>query len=310
MSETVHFEVAVAVLALMRAKRASSTQISDVLRSRERLGSTLGLDARTEDVLSLFGVDKPSINGTLASARELLEKSLALGIRPLHLGHSDYPPQLRSIVDAPPLIHVRGDMKSFRKLPGVAIVGTRNATAHGLTIAQRIAAFIGAEGYPVISGLALGIDAAAHEGALQAGAPTIAVLAHGLKAASPKTNAHLAQRILDQGGAWVSEHAIDVSARPEYFVHRNRIQVGLSCASIIVEGQEKSGSMTQAEFCLRNRRALFAVLPDKGTVTVTQHELPTMLVRLRGATPIRSKDDYPLLLQTVRRKAEELREVP
>ena len=86
---------------------------------------------------------------------------------------------------------------------------------------------------------------------------------------------------------------------------RNRIQVGLACASIIVEGQEKSGSMTQAEFCIRSRRLLFGVLPAPGAALVTQNKLPSMPVTQRGATPIRSRDDYPMMLERISARARE-----
>jgi len=306
MIEGTDFDIAVAVLALFRAKRIGPSQAREFLGDAQRLSALRESHASAHDVLEMLGLRFGEINGTLAEARRLLEKGVEHGIVPIHLGHPRYPNDLRSILDAPPILHVRGDVSVLEKLPGVAIVGTRNATAHGLTIAERIASTVGAVGYPIISGLALGIDAAAHEGALKANATTIAVLAHGLRAASPRTNAHLAARILENGGAWVSEHAIDVPALPEYFVHRNRIQVGLSCASIIVEGRERSGSMTQAEFCLRNKRALFAVLPEGGKTVSTQHELPMMLVRERGATPIRSKDDYPEMLASIKQRKDEM----
>jgi DNA processing protein len=307
MSDATHLDIAVVVLGMLRAKRLTTTEALAFLGDTTTIESLVSADARVDDVANRIGIQKGELNATFSEARATLQKGIDAGVQPIHYGHPAYPKNLRSIVDAPPILHVRGNMAAFDGLPGVAIVGTRRATAHGLVIAERIASFIGAAGYPVVSGLALGIDAAAHEGALKANAPTIAVLAHGLKAASPKANAHLAARILEQGGAWVSEHTIDVPARPEYFVHRNRIQVGLSCASIIVEGQEKSGSMTQAEFCLRNKRTLFAVLPEFDSAVSTQHELPRMLVRQRGATAIRSRADYPALLDVVARRASEMR---
>lgn len=308
MSDATHFEIAIAIQGMLRAKRITVTDALSFLGNVSAIDALVSLDARVDDVAIHFGIQKGELNATFSEARATLQKGLDIGVQPIHYGHQAYPRHLRSIVDAPPILHVRGNIAAFDGLPGVAIVGTRRATAHGLVIAERIATFVGAAGYPVVSGLALGIDAAAHEGALKSATPTIAVLAHGLKAASPKTNAHLAARILEQGGAWVSEHTIDVPARPEYFVHRNRIQVGLSCASIIVEGQEKSGSMTQAEFCLRNKRALFAVLPESESAVSTQHELPRILVRQRGATAIRSRADYAAMLEVVGRRAQEMKE--
>jgi len=241
------------------------------------------------------------------AARRVIERGLEHGILPITIDRDDYPITLRDIEDAPPIIYVRGNLQALKVVPGVAVVGTRKATPHGLTISERLSEFLSTNRVSVVSGLALGIDAAAHVGALKGAAPTIAVLAHGLEKASPKANSFLADRILEAGGAWLSEHALGVSARPEYFVLRNRIQVGLSCASVIVEGEIRSGSATQAEYCLRNRRLLFAVLPDPSARVNIASSLPQQLVLSRGAFAIRSRADYTGVLRAVEEKASEMR---
>jgi DNA processing protein len=262
------------------------------------------LDLSTiDDVLTLAGVQRAEVNKSMSDALETLEKGQRLGIHALPIISPSYPTTLRGINDAPPVLFVRGNLAALEALPGIAVVGTRKATTHGAIIAERIAQHISTEGLPVVSGLAMGIDAAAHEGAMKGTSPTIAVLAHGLEKASPAMNRPLADRILDTGGLWVSEHAIGTSAKPEFFVLRNRIQVGLSSASIIVEGEEKSGSRTQAEFCIQNRRTLFAVLPEPGSQVSTRSELPRMLVSQRGAVPIYSKADYPGMIELARKRA-------
>lgn len=292
------FEVSAAVLALIQSKRCTLSLLRDIF-SNTYIGTA-------EDLLNIVDVSKASISAAYSNALSIIETGLRSGIRPIVYSSDDYPQSLRTIADAPVILYVRGSLEALALAPGIAVVGTRKATMHGITIAERVSSYIGDSGITVISGLALGIDAAAHEGALRSSTPTIAVLAHGLEKASPRANAHLADRILDHGGAWVSEHPIGVAARPEFFVQRNRIQVGLASASIIVEGEEKSGSMTQAEFCLRNRRVLAAVLPDPGGITTTQHLLPQMLVSSRGAFPIRSKEDYPTLVAMANAKKAEL----
>ncbi|HJV95359.1 MAG TPA: DNA-processing protein DprA, partial [Albitalea sp.] len=113
-----------------------------------------------------------------------------------------------------------------------------------------------------------------------------------LEKAQPKANAGLGQRILDAGGVWVSEHGHGVPASPDHFPLRNRIQVGLSVGSIVVEGAINSGTSVHAAYCLREKRVLFAVLPDGVS---THHDLPRSLI-LRGAQPIRSREDYPGML--------------
>lgn len=291
-------EISVVALALVLSKRLTIAGLRELLTQEKELSA--------EKILELCELTRPAINGSISTARSTIESGLAIGIVPLPICSDVYPVTLKQISDAPPILYVRGNVDALKLTPGISVVGTRKATKHGITIAERIAIFISEAGLPVISGLALGIDAAAHEGALKTSTPTVAVLAHGLDKANPRANAHLADRILEQGGVWVSEHPFKTPARPEYFVQRNRIQVGLSCASVIVEGEERSGSMTQAEFCIRNRRELFAVLPDSSGPVSTQHQLPKMLVAHRGAIPISSKTDYPELLRLALLKSEEL----
>ncbi|NQY06432.1 MAG: DNA-protecting protein DprA [Flavobacteriaceae bacterium] len=207
-----------------------------------------------------------------------------------------YPSHLKAINNPPIVLHVRGNVDLLSTINGIAVVGSRNTSKAGVIIANRIASQAVEKDWVVVSGLALGIDAAAHSGALSVGkrGATIAVLAHGLETARPVSNKKLGFDILENGGAWVSEHAIGVPAHRNHFVPRNRIQLGLSVGSIIVEAEEKSGSITQAKFCVQQKRPLFAVVPEtpknplKLICSGTQ-----MLVAQFGANPLTSKRDYP-----------------
>lgn len=296
------FDLSVATLALLRSGKQSQASVRSLLL---RFLSDLSIESSAEALLSAAAIRPGELGASAAWARGVLQQGLDLGIVPVPISSAAYPPMLRQIADAPAILYVRGSMSALSQV-GIAVVGTRKATPHGVTIAERISAFLSSHQWTVVSGLALGIDAAAHEGALRGPSPTVAVLAHGLEKASPRANAPLADRILEQGGAWVSEHPFGGPARPENFVLRNRIQVGLSCASIIVEGEERSGSMTQAEFCIRNRRLLFGVVPAPGASVLTQNRLPMMLVQQRGAVPIRSKDDYESVLALARQRSIDL----
>lgn len=230
----------------------------------------------------------------LSEARDRINRTFDLGIECMLISDLNYPIALRTVENAPPVLYWKGSFDILGDLPGLAVVGTRKATVNGIKIAERIAAYFAERGWPIISGLALGIDAAAHRGALMGKGVTVAVLAHGLELAYPRTNKDLAAEILERGGAWVSEYPVGIGAKPEQFVARNRIQIGLSAGSVIVEGEEQSGSMTQAEFCLRNSRALFAVLEQPNTRSLgLLADGPKILVSKRGATAIFSKDDYP-----------------
>lgn len=237
--------------------------------------------------------------GDWQAASKVAETTRRAGITTIPIGDPDYPLYLATIQDPPPVLYVKGNLELLRRQAGVAIVGTRKASPNGIIIAERISKYFAEAGWTIVSGLAMGIDAAAHRGALDVSGATIAVLAHGLRSASPKMNAHLGSEILEKGGAWVSEYPIDVPAKPEQFVLRNRIQIGLSAGSIIVEGEERSGTMTQAEFCLRNKRKLFAVLPEKIDALKLVSTGPLILVNKRGATPLRSKEDYTAAMNSM-----------
>jgi len=242
--------------------------------------------------MSNFFLDEKSWN----SAMQIGEKSAQIGIVCLSIVSPDYPKYLRAIDNAPNVLHLRGDMSALNKLPGVAVVGTRAITPNGEKIAKRIASFLAANDWVVVSGLALGVDAAAHEGALMAGKPscTIAVLAHGLDTAKPAKNKALADRILQSGGLWVSEHPVGTPAHRSHFVPRNRIQLGLSVGSVIVEAEEKSGSITQARFCVKQKRPLYSVVPhSKGNPLNLLCSGTEFLVREMGAFPLKTKEDYP-----------------
>jgi DNA processing protein len=217
-------------------------------------------------------------------------------IAQIDLASPSYPKWLSQIIDPPPVLFARGNFEKLSTIRGLAVVGTRDASKAGLEIARRIGEHFAIRGWAIISGLALGIDASAHRGALDGKGCTVAVLANGLHEASPKSNARLADEILECGGLWVSEHPIGATPRKEFFVARNRIQIGLSAGSVIVEAALRSGSMAQANFCVREKRKLFAVLPQTAenplglNCTGTQD----MVLRL-GATPIVTRSDYPVV---------------
>lgn len=179
----------------------------------------------------------------------------------LSLLDATYPDRLRNVDDAPPFLFVKGAV-GVLSLPAVAVVGTREASEAGLKAAHTIADYLVKRNIVVVSGLALGIDAAAHEGALDGNGVTIAILAHGLHMVAPTTNRPIAERLLERGGALVSEHQPGVPPRPQEFARRNRIQSGMSLASVIVESGESGGAMIQANFTRQQRRPIFAVMSE------------------------------------------------
>jgi DNA processing protein len=185
-----------------------------------------------------------------------LEGSARLGVSFIATGEPDYPKALQAIDSAPPLIALRGSTAALAR-PMVAIVGSRNASAAGLTFTERLAHGLGEEGYTIVSGLARGIDTRAHKGSLAAG--TVAVLAGGHARIYPADNEPLLERIVAEGGAALSEMPFEWEPRGRDFPRRNRIVSGLSHGVVVVEAARKSGSLITARFALEQGREVFAV---------------------------------------------------
>jgi DNA processing protein len=199
-------------------------------------------------------------------------------------GDDRYPPLLRQIPDPPAALYIRGRAEALTHPCPIAVVGTRKMTAYGATAIRLIVGPSAAGGIAVVSGLALGVDAAAHVAALDAGGVTVAVLAGGTDAASvgPRTNAALAERIVASGGALVSEHPPGTTPAKFSFPKRNRIIAGLSLGTMVIEAATKSGSLITAYAALDDGRDVFAV---PGPITSAASAGTNGLLR-RGAVPI------------------------
>nr|WP_223305814.1 DNA-processing protein DprA [Massilia sp. NR 4-1] len=179
------------------------------------------------------------------------------GNRVLSLHDPAYPPLLLQIADPPLLLYVKGRAELLQA-PAVAIVGSRNASLQGEANAQRFAQALSAAGLAIVSGLALGIDAAAHRGGLAGGASTIAVIATGADRIYPRRNAALARQIAEQG-CLVSEFALGTPPRDHHFPRRNRIISGLARGVLVVEAAERSGSLITARQATAQNREVFAI---------------------------------------------------
>ena len=192
---------------------------------------------------------------TQEEAERELAAARKLGVSLVAIGEADYPGRLQMIDDAPPLLALRGNT-SVLSQPLVAIVGSRNASAAGIKLAQRFAHELGEAGFAVVSGLARGIDAAAHRASLSTG--TIAVLAGGQDRIYPAEHTDLLASILPSGAA-VTEMPMGWEPRGRDFPRRNRLISGLSLGVIIVEAAKRSGSLITARFALEQGREVFAV---------------------------------------------------
>ncbi len=224
-------------------------------------------------------------------AFEMIQLHSLQQIHVIPLGMDAYPKTLQSIQNPPRILLAKGNLDLLKK-SSVSIVGSRSASDYGLKVAERIAAHFSKENYVIVSGLAAGIDFAAHSSCLAHKGSTIAVLAHGLHRFYPTENASLGQSILDKGGLLISEYPLGIEPQKHFFILRNRIQVGLSLFSIIIEAKKKSGTMSHADFCFKAKHPLYVVLPQKH-ISASNFEGNLWLYEERGAIPLRSSLDYP-----------------
>ncbi len=211
--------------------------------------------------------------GLLEAQREIVEAEKQ-GLRLLGFSDPAYPPLLREITDPPLTLQVKGDSGALCE-HAVAMVGSRRPSAYGSSVAHRLAGDLAQRRVVIVSGMARGIDSAAHRGALEAGGKTVAVLGCGLDITYPRENRKLMERIADKG-AVVSEFPLGTPPVPENFPIRNRIISGLSLGSIIVEAAEYSGSLITARLALEQNREVFAV---PGNITSPQSFGPNLLIK-------------------------------
>jgi len=222
---------------------------------------------------------------TFEEAAEQIDKAKAAGAELVVWNQARYPRRLRDIFDPPLVLFVRGRIELFNTLM-IAIVGTRRATPYGLAVATRLAADLGRAGLTVVSGMARGIDTAAHKGALEAHAPTVAVLGCGVDVVYPSENRKLASVIAEQG-LLVSEFPMGAPAYPQNFPIRNRIISGMSAGVVVVEGAEYSGSAITARLAMDQGREVFAV---PGNITSKMSWGPNLLIK-QGAKLVQDVGD-------------------
>jgi DNA processing protein len=207
------------------------------------------------------------------------------GVRVIFEDDDEYPPQLREIYDNPVFLTIRGEIWAKDKL-AIAIVGSRHCTRYGVDQAERFAQALAARGITIVSGLARGIDGAAHRGAIQAGGRTIAVLASGLGNVYPPEHLELADRVADQG-AVVSEARLGGAPLAGLFPLRNRIISGISLGVLVVEAAERSGALSTAHHAIEQNRDVFAI---PGRLTDPASKGTNKLIRM-GATLVTSPEE-------------------
>ncbi|MBL8063652.1 MAG: DNA-protecting protein DprA [Anaerolineales bacterium] len=218
----------------------------------------------------------------------------AQGIKILTWMDEEYPSRLREIDQPPPVLYIRGEYLQD-DLFAVAIVGTRKVTPYGRQLTEEIASFLAANGISVISGLARGVDAIAHQTALKAGGRSIAVLGSGVDKIYPPEHRGLAEQMMERG-AIISDYAVGTPPDASNFPPRNRIISGLSLAVVVIEAAETSGALITAEFAAEQGREVFAV---PGSIYAPQSKGTNRLIQ-KGAQPLLTPADLMQALDLTR----------
>jgi DNA processing protein len=291
-------------LRLIRSENVGPRTFRTLLNHCGGAGAAL---AALPDLARRGGAMRPvRVCGRDEAEREFLE-SRRMGIALVALGEPDYPAQLQTIEDAPPLLGVRGNAAVLDR-PAVAIVGSRNASAAGIKMAELLARELGEAGFAVVSGLARGIDAASHRASLAGG--TVAVLAGGHDRLYPPEHAPLVDEMIREGAA-VTEMPLGWEPRGRDFPRRNRLISGLALGVVVIEAARKSGSLITARLALEQNREVFAVpgspldprsegtnaLIKQGAVLVTQAqdvlEVLRPMARHTPAPPVEEPERAP-----------------
>ncbi|MBZ9655698.1 DNA-processing protein DprA [Phyllobacterium lublinensis] len=240
-------------LRLIRSENVGPATFRDLIA---HCGSAADALEMLPELVRRGGAGRPVRIASLAEAERELQAAARMGAAFVGIGEPEYPPYLRQCDNPPPLVAVKGNRDVFR-LPPVAIVGARNASLVGIKFARTIARQLGEAGFAIISGLARGIDTAAHEASLDHG--TVAVMAGGLDLPYPPENLALYNAISARFGAVISEMPFGWEPRAKDFPRRNRIVAALSLGLVVVEAAERSGSLVSARLAGELGRLVFAV---------------------------------------------------
>lgn len=216
-----------------------------------------------------------ALGKSMEAAQEELVRAASVGAQVITLQDRAYPALLKQIYDPPVILYVRGDANILSGA-GIGVVGTRHPTPYGIGMAERLSCDLSARGIIIISGMARGVDTAAHRGAIAAKGKTAAIFGTGIDVLYPRENSRLADQILALGGALVTEFPLGSFAAPQNFPIRNRIISGMSVGVLVVEAGEYSGTRITARCALEQNRELFAV---PGNVTNRNAWGPNTLIK-------------------------------
>jgi DNA processing protein len=240
-------------LQLIRSENVGPATFRDLINHFRTAAAAL---EALPDLISRGGVAGKIKMATREDAEREIDYATQNNARFIGMGEPDYPRSLRSVDYPPPLLCIKGNSKVLNE-PAIGIVGSRNASINGMRLAANFASELGEGGYAIVSGLARGIDASAHQHALKSG--TIAVFAGGVDRIFPEENEDLAINILENGGAFVSEMPMGWKPRAKDFPRRNRLVAGISSGLLVVEAAKRSGSLISARLANEAGRTVFAL---------------------------------------------------
>ncbi len=285
-------------LRLIRTQNVGPASFRDLIN---RFGSADTAIEMLPQLMAEGGAARLSRVPGIAEAEAELAAAARAGARIVAIGEADYPAVLSAMPNPPPLLAIKGNPGVF-SADAVAMVGARNASLAGVKFARRLASDLGRAGWTIVSGLARGIDAAAHEGSLETG--TVAVLAGGIDRPYPAENIDLLERIVDGGGAAISEMPMGWEPRAQDFPRRNRLIAGASLGLVVVEAAERSGSLITARLAGEMGRVVCAVpgspldpraaganglLKQGATVVTEAQDVLDVLTPMTGGPPPRQQ---------------------
>jgi DNA processing protein len=241
-----------------------------------------------------------ALGKSLELAHEEYGKALAEGVQIIARGDATWPERLSEIYDPPLVLYIRGNVDAVAR-PGIAVVGTRHPTPYGIGMSERLSCDLAARGLVIFSGMARGVDTAAHRGAIKANGKTVAVFGTGVDVIYPRENKKIADGILECNGALISEFPLGSFAAPQNFPIRNRIISGLSLGVLVVEAGEYSGTRITARCALEQSRELFAV---PGNVTNRNSWGPNTLIKQGAKLSATWEDIWEEMPAAVQRQLE------
>lgn len=271
--------------------------INDVIDNNQDLIEFLDSCITNKWIMRLTKYSKEEYNEAFGKADKIIEMSESEDIKLVSYYDNHYPKSLKFIKNPPIILNYKGDIKELNNINGVAIIGTKKPTIEGIKSGEYFGEVFGKKGFNVVSGLALGCDTAAHKGCLKVNGMTTAVLAHGLHTIYPKENKELADEIVYKGGVLLSEYFVGTGTLPNYFVERDRIQPGLSIATVVIQTGLKGGTMHAVNVTLESNKILSAVNYENKLIS-DMIKGNNMLIKEKNAFPLQS-NNYSQLIDLI-----------